>query len=82
VRELLNALEVDLTQYTHKRVMVTARIPKDAEPDSPPWVVLEAEDGSGEAIALMGPDTPTARADATRMMQLWNDSLPATDQNG
>jgi hypothetical protein len=80
VREPPNILEVDLNQYTRKRVMVTTRMPKDKAPDSPPWVVLEAEDGSGVAIALMGPDTPTSRADAARMMQLWNDSLPTADR--
>jgi hypothetical protein len=81
--EPLNLLEVDLSQYTRKRVMVTTRLPKDNAPGSPtwPWVVLEAEDGSGVAIALMGPDTPATRADAARMMQLWNDSLPAADTN-
>jgi hypothetical protein len=79
--EPLNLLEVDLSQYTRKRVMVTTRLPKHNAPGSPPWVVLEAEDGSGVAIALMGPDTPATRADAARMMQLWNNSLPAADQN-
>ncbi|HCF2991432.1 TPA: hypothetical protein NIB67_005568 [Pseudomonas aeruginosa] len=62
-------IEVDPTQFTRKRLMVTLRLPKQGE-DQQPQVILEAEDGSGVAVALFGPDSPAARADAARMMAL------------
>lgn len=46
-----------------------------APADAQPRVVLEAEDGSGLALALMGPDSPQSRADGARMMVLWNAAL-------
>jgi hypothetical protein len=71
-------LEVDATQFTRKRLMVTLRHPKEGG-DHQPQVILEAEDGSGLAVALFGQDSPAARADAARMMALWNDALPPTE---
>lgn len=68
------SLEIDVTQFTPKRLMVTLRLPKAGD-DQQPQVILEAEDGSGLAVALFGPDSPAARADAARMMVLWNDAL-------
>lgn len=70
---------IDETRFTRKRVMVTMRVPKETTDPTKPWVMLEAEDGSGLTIALMGPDSPESRADAARMMKLWNDSLPHVD---
>ncbi|MFO6995353.1 hypothetical protein ACM7Z6_13420 [Pseudomonas aeruginosa] len=71
-------IEVDPTQFTRKRLMVTLRLPKQGE-DQQSQVILEAEDGSGVAVALFGPDSPAARADAARMMALWNNSLPLAE---
>lgn len=71
-------LEVDATQFTRKRLMVTLRLPKEGD-DQSPQVILEAEDGSGLAVALFGPDSPAARADAARVMTIWNASLPLGD---
>lgn len=71
-------LEVDATQFTRKRLMVTLRLPKHGE-NQQPQVILEAEDGSGLAVALFGTDSPAARADAARMMALWNDALPLAE---
>lgn len=71
-------LEVDATQFTRKRLMVTLRLPKEGM-DQQPQIILEAEDSSGIAVALFGPDSPAARADAARMMALWNDALPSTE---
>lgn len=62
-------------QYTRKRLMVTLRQPKGSATDAPPTVVLEGEDGTGVAVAIIGPDSPAARADAARMMRLWNAAL-------
>jgi len=70
----LPTLEVDDSQFTRTRVKVTSRLPNGARPGDPPWVMLEAEDNS-VAIAAMGTDSPAARADAARMMRLWNDAL-------
>jgi hypothetical protein len=73
-------MQIDESKFTRKRVMVTARLPTLALPDpTTSWVMLEAEDGSGLAVALMGPDSPESRADAARMMKLWNDALDADD---
>ncbi|HBP1602220.1 TPA: hypothetical protein L5U90_003323 [Pseudomonas aeruginosa] len=71
-------VEVDATQFTRKRLMVTLRLPKEGM-DQQPQIILEAEDSSGIAVALFGPDSPAARADAARMMALWNDALPSTE---
>lgn len=72
----MQMMQIDETKFTRKRVMVTARLPKFAVADpTTPWVMLEAEDGSGLTVALMGADSPESRADAARMMKLWNDSL-------
>lgn len=67
---------IDEARFTRTRVMVTVRVPKETTDSTKPWVMLEAEDGSGLTIALMGPDSLESRADAARMMKLWNDSLP------
>lgn len=71
---MTSQLEVDMSRHTKKRLMVTLRIPKGCDPQEA-QVILEAEDGSGLAIAVFGPDSPEARADAARVMRLWNDSL-------
>jgi hypothetical protein len=72
----LPEMEIDPTQFTHKRLMVTMRVPQGLPAaDTVPWVVLEAEDGEGPAVAMCGPDTPSARADAARLIRLWNDEL-------
>ncbi|MDP9651751.1 hypothetical protein J2793_007226 [Paraburkholderia caledonica] len=77
-RATATPMQIDETKFTRKRVMVTTRLPKFAVADlTQPWVMPEAEDGSGLTVALMGPDTPEARADAARMMKLWNDALDA-----
>ena len=76
----LPVLDIDLSQFTRGRLMVTTRVPLGLSAEETlPWVVLEMEDGSGKAVAMFGPDTPAARADAARMMKLWNDSLPPED---
>ncbi|AOJ72864.1 hypothetical protein WS83_24370 [Burkholderia sp. MSMB2042] len=72
-------MEVDPTQFTRKRVMATTRKMKSATVDESPWVALEAEDRSGLVIAAMGPDSPKSRADAARMMALWNAALDAEE---
>ncbi|MBB4517152.1 hypothetical protein [Paraburkholderia fungorum] len=73
-------MQIDEALFTRKRVMVTARPPKFAVADpEKPWVMLEAEDGSGLTLAVMGPDSAESRADAARMMRLWNDSLDANE---
>lgn len=77
MRDALPRMEIDLQLFTRKRVMVTTRAPKYAPEDAQPWVVLEAEDGSGLIVAMMGPDTPQSRADGARMMELWNAALDA-----
>jgi hypothetical protein len=70
-------LSIDHSQFTNKRLMVTIRQPKaTASIGTTPHVFLEAEDGSGLAIAMFGEDSPIARADAAWMMALWNESLP------
>lgn len=71
---MASQLEVDISLFTRKRLMVTLRIPKDSV-DLTPHVVLEAEDQTGLAVAVFGPDSPAARADAARVMRLWNESL-------
>ncbi|NUX58004.1 hypothetical protein [Paraburkholderia youngii] len=69
-------MQIDESRFTRKRVMLTTRLPKFPVVDPTiPWVMLEAEDGSGLTIALMGPDSPESRADAARMMKLWNEAL-------
>ncbi|MCI3206441.1 hypothetical protein DBA20_15895 [Pandoraea capi] len=74
----MQMMQIDETKSTRRRVMVTTRLPKFAVADpTMPWVMLEGEDGSGLTIALMGPDSPESRADAARMMKLWNDALDA-----
>jgi hypothetical protein len=69
-------MKIDETQFTRKRLMITTRLPNFsvADPETP-WVLLEPEDGSGPAVAMLGPDSPQSRADAARMMRLWNDAL-------
>jgi len=70
------AMQINESKFTNKRVMVTTRLPKfGGVESSTPWVMLEAEDGSGLTIAMMGPDSVESRADAARMMNLWNDAL-------
>lgn len=73
-------MQIDDSHYTRTRVMVTTRVPKFPGAPATPWVILEAEGGSGQAIAMLGPDTPESRADAARMMRLWNDSLESLNQ--
>ncbi|NVH76358.1 hypothetical protein FSB08_28460 [Paraburkholderia sp. JPY432] len=69
-------MQIDESRFTRKRVKLTTRLPKFPVVDPTiPWVMLEAEDGSGLTIALMGPDSPESRADAARMMNLWNEAL-------
>lgn len=69
-------MEIDEVQFTRKRLMVTQRVPKGLPAaETIPWVVLEAEDGEGPAVAMCGPDTPASRADAARIVRLWNDAL-------
>jgi hypothetical protein len=75
-------MEIDATQFTAKRVMVTTRKFIHAPSDSPAWVVLETEDGSEVVVAMMGPDSPASRADAARMMNLWNTALASDRENG
>ncbi|WP_213768624.1 hypothetical protein [Caballeronia sp. dw_19] len=73
-------MQIDESKFTRTRVIVTARLPRFPVADpATPWVMLEAEDGSGLTVALMGPDSPESRADAARMMKLWNDALDAHD---
>jgi hypothetical protein len=69
-------MEIDAALFTRKRLMVTTRVPHGLPAaDTVPWVVLEAADGSGLAVAMCGPDTPASRADAGRIVQLWNAAL-------
>ncbi|MEX3983654.1 hypothetical protein AB4Y45_32250 [Paraburkholderia sp. EG287A] len=71
-------MEIDFSQVTLGRLMVTTRVPRGLPvEESFPWVVLELEDGSGKAVAMFGPDTPASRADAGRMMQFWNAAFDA-----
>ncbi|WP_420213402.1 hypothetical protein ACN8ZM_39985 (plasmid) [Burkholderia aenigmatica] len=74
----MQIMQIDETRFTRKRVMITTRLPKVAVADPTiPWVMLEAEDGSELTVAMMGPDSPESRADAARMMKLWNGALNA-----
>lgn len=73
-----NPMEIDPTKYTRKRLMVTLRARKD-DPEKKPQVVLEADDQSGVAVAIFGDDSPEARADAARVMRLWNNAQPGED---
>ncbi|MFM0411235.1 hypothetical protein [Paraburkholderia dipogonis] len=69
-------MQIDESNFTRTRVKITSRLPKFAVADpTTPWVMLEAEDDSGLIVAVMGPDSPAARADAARMMNLWSDAL-------
>lgn len=68
-------IQIDPSQYTRKRLMVTLRRAKGGTSDALPTVVLEAEEGDGVAVAILGQDSPAARADAARMMRLWNAAL-------
>ncbi|WP_157056222.1 hypothetical protein [Candidatus Burkholderia verschuerenii] len=71
-------MQIDEAKFTRKRVMTTIQLPKFSVADpAKPWVMLEAEDESGLTVALMGPDSLELRADAARMMKLWNDALDA-----
>jgi hypothetical protein len=69
-------MATDDSGFTRRRVRITTRLPKFRVADPTlPWVMLEAEDDSGITVALMGPDSLVSRADAIRMMNLWNDAL-------
>lgn len=66
----------DPEDFTRKRLTVTFRCPAWPVPDpSIPYVMAEDEGGSGVAVAIFGPDSPAARADAARMVALWNADL-------
>lgn len=72
----LEILEIDHSQYSKVRLVVTVRKPKnDSVFGSDEQVILESEDGSGLVVAIFGKDSPAARADAARMMALWNGAL-------
>lgn len=74
-------MQINESKFTRTRVKITARLPKFAVADpTTPWVMLEAEDDCGLTVALMGPDSPASRADAARMMKLWNDAFDALNQ--
>lgn len=63
-------------EFTRKRLKVTLRKPNWPVPDPDiPYVIAEDEEGSGVGVAIFGPDTPAARADAARMVLLWNKAL-------
>lgn len=65
--------------FTQKRLKVTFRRPAWPVPDpATPYVMAEAEDGSGVTVAIFGPDSPAARADAARMVAQWNAALAIT----
>lgn len=65
-------------EFTRKRLKVTLRKPNWPVPDPDiPWVIAEDEEGSGVGVAIFGPDTPASRADADRMVLLWNMALDA-----
>lgn len=73
-------------EFTRKRLKVTLRKPNWPVPDpDTPYVIAEDEEGSGIGVAIFGPDTPAARADAARMVLLWNIAMdggvlpPASD---
>lgn len=79
-------LVVRPAEFTRKRLKVTLRKPNWPVPDPDiPYVIAEDEEGSGVGVAIFGPDTPAARADAARMVLLWNMALageflpPASD---
>lgn len=62
--------------FTRKRLKVTLRKPNWPVPDpNIPYVIAEDDEGSGVGVAIFGPDTPAARADAARMVLLWNIAL-------
>jgi len=70
--------EYNPADFTQKRLKVTFRCPAWPVPDpSMPYVMAEDEAGSGVAVAIFGPDSPAARADAARMVDLWNAALGA-----
>lgn len=60
---------------TRSRLVMTVRRPKSTALGTEPWVMLEDENASGIAVAMFGPDNPASRADASRMMQLWNTDI-------
>ncbi|TXT25418.1 MAG: hypothetical protein FD131_4619 [Rhodocyclaceae bacterium] len=79
-------LVVGPVEFTRKRLKVTLRKPNWPVPDPDiPYVIAEDEEGSGVGVAIFGPETPAARADAARMVLLWNMALdgevlpPASD---
>ena len=77
-REAVTPADYNPADFTRKRLKVTFRFPAWPVPDpSIPYVMAEDEAGSGVAVAIFGPDSPAARADAARMVGLWNDSLNA-----
>jgi hypothetical protein len=68
--------DIGLPSYTKMRLKVTLRHPKWSAPKSRiPYVHVVDEGGSGETIAIFGPDCPIARADAAHMVALWNSAL-------
>ena len=72
----LSPFEFNPSDFTHKRLKVTFRCPAWPVPDpSIPYVMGEDEEGSGIAVVIFGPDSPAARADAARMVKLWNAAL-------
>lgn len=73
----MNPLEsVDLNLCTQKRLKVTIRKPKNLSLfGSSAHVVLELEDGSGLAVAVLGTDDPISRANAVKICNLWNKSI-------
>lgn len=63
-------------EFTRKHLKVTLRKPNWPVPNPDiPYVIAEDEEGSGVGVAIFGPDTPAARADAARMVVLWNKAL-------
>jgi hypothetical protein len=57
---------------TKAHLAMTIRRPKSSALGTEPWVMLEDDSGSGVAVAMFGPDSPSSRADAFKMMRLWN----------
>ncbi len=63
-------------EFTRKRLKVTLRKPNWPVPDPDiPYVIAEDAEDSGVGVAIFGPDTLAARADAARMVLMWNKAL-------
>lgn len=75
-------MRIDATAQSKTRLKMTIRKPKSPALGTDPWVMLEDEAGSGVSVAAFGPDSPAARADAARMMELWNTALAEDTEQG